>query len=418
MKRWQWAVRLLTRRMWFRASLFCLFAALLALAGALIGHTISYDFAAKIGSKSVDNILNVLASSMLAVTTFSLTAMVSAYAGATSNITPRAVQLLIEDSTAQNALATFLGSFLFAIVGIIALSTGFYGDTGRVILFGGTILVIVVIVVTFVRWIEHIAKFGRVSDTIHRVENAATAAVRMMAQRPRFGPRQRIVVPDDATVIRHTDIGRITHIDMADLAKVAKQIGATIHLAALPGTLVDPARRLAWTTAGIDARQERRIHDAFTLSANRAFDHDPRFGLVVLSEIASRALSPAVNDPGTAIAVLEAGTRVLATMLRHDVKASSAGCTTGVTIPPFAFPDLIEDLYRPIARDGAGIIEVGIRLQKSLAALSSICGDANGDCAAEATDALGRAKRSLDSGRDSERLVHIHHRYWPARTSG
>lgn len=92
MKRWQWAIRVVTRRMWFTAALFCLFAVALALAGALIGHAISYNFATKIGAKSVDNILNVLASSMLAVTTFSLATMVSAYAGATSNITPRAVQ--------------------------------------------------------------------------------------------------------------------------------------------------------------------------------------------------------------------------------------------------------------------------------------------------------------------------------------
>ncbi|MFY8195180.1 MAG: DUF2254 family protein [Novosphingobium sp.] len=111
--------------MWFWAGLFCLFAIGLALARAFIGHAISYEFATKVGARSVDSILNVLASSMLAVTTFSLTAMVSAYSGATSNITPRAVQLLVEDTTAQNALATFLGSFLFAIVGIIALSTGF-----------------------------------------------------------------------------------------------------------------------------------------------------------------------------------------------------------------------------------------------------------------------------------------------------
>ena len=410
MKRWQWAIRLLARRIWLRAALFCLFAVALALAGALIGHTIPYDFAAKVGAKSVDNILNVLASSMLAVTTFSLSAMVSAYSGATSNITPRAVQLLIDDTTAQNALATFLGSFIFAIVGIIALSTGVYGETGRVILFGGTVLVIVV---TFVRWIEHISRFGRVSDTIGRVERAATEAVRTMAQRPRFGPRRRIAMPDGATGIRHTAIGRITHVDAIELAAVAEQIAADIHLVALPGTLIDPARLLAWTGTPIDEAQTRRIRDAFTISNERAFDRDPRFGLVVLSEIASRALSPAVNDPGTAIAVIEAGTRVLAAMLRHDPDPDEA-LPGRVHIPPFAFPDLIEDLYRPIARDGAGIIEVGIRVQKSLAALQAIEPEATRDCRQEAEDALDRAARALDSDRDRERLTRVHRRYWAA----
>jgi len=334
------------------------FAAALALAGALIGHAVSYDFAAEVGSKSVDNILNVLASSMLAVTTFSLTAMVSAYAGAASNITPRAVQLLIEDRTAQNLLTTFLGSFLFAIVGIIALSTGLYGETGRVFLYFGTIIVIIVVVVTFIRWIEHISQFGRVSDTIDRVERAATAAVREMTQPPRLSPPARLAMPNEATIVRHTRIGRVTHIDANELAALADEIGARLHLVALPGTLVDPSRTLAWTTARLDARQADRVRAAFTLSNSRAFDHDPRFGLVVLSEIASRALSPAVNDPGTAIAVIEAGTRVLAAMLGHNYKPPRDE-TAGIDIPPFAFPDLIEDLYRPIARDGAGAVEVG-----------------------------------------------------------
>ncbi|WP_246332113.1 DUF2254 domain-containing protein [Sphingomonas chungangi] len=413
MTRWQWALRLLTRRMWFRSALFCVFAVVLALAGALIGHAISYDFASKIGAKSVDNILNVLASSMLAVTTFSLTAMVSAYSGATSNITPRAVQLLIEDSTAQNALATFLGSFLFAIVGIIALSTGLYGETGRVILYAGTILVIVVIVVTFVRWIEHIARFGRVSDTIERVERAAMGAVHGMAQRPRFGPRERIAIPDSATKIHHTGIGRVTYVDLAQLADVAEDAGAEINPVALPGTLVDPARLLAWTTATLDDKQVQSIRDAFTIEHNRTFDHDPRFGLVVLSEIASRALSPAVNDPGTAIAVIEAGTRVMARILRHKPDPDRSP-PAGVNVPPFALPDLLEDLYRPIARDGAGTIEVGVRLQKALAALQHIDEGARADCAAVATDALSRAHPAFDSAADAERLARIHARYWPA----
>lgn len=70
MKKWQWALRLLTRRMWFRAGLFCVFAIGLALASAVVGHAISYNFATKVGAGSVDNILNVLASRLLAVTTF------------------------------------------------------------------------------------------------------------------------------------------------------------------------------------------------------------------------------------------------------------------------------------------------------------------------------------------------------------
>lgn len=411
MRRWQWAFRLLTRQMWFRAGLFCVFAILLALASAFAGHTISYDFAADVGSKSVDGILNLLASSMLAVTTFSLTAMVQAYAGATSNITPRAVQLLIDDSTSQNALATFLGSFLFAIVGIIALSTGIYGSTGRVILYAGTILVILFIVVTFLRWIQHIARFGRVSDTIDRVERAATDAVRMMAQPPRFGVRGEASVPSDAKAVHHERIGRITHIDLTQIGKVAEDVGGEIHLVSMPGHLVDPARPLAWVPARIDDEQACLIRDAFTIAHHRTFDHDPRFGLVVLGEIAARALSPAVNDPGTAIAVIEAGTRVLSTVLQHRPDEDRSP-PARVSVPPVDFRDMIEDLFRPIARDGAGTIEVGLRLQKALAALVAIDERARADCRIEAQDAVERGRSELSSDRDISELRQLHRTLW------
>ncbi|WP_277923843.1 DUF2254 domain-containing protein [Sphingomonas hankookensis] len=397
--------------MWFRAGLFCVFAIALALASALVGHTISYDFAAKVGSKSVDGILNLLASSMLAVTTFSLTAMVQAYSGATSSITPRAVQLLIDDSTSQNALATFLGSFLFAIVGIVALSTGIYGNTGRVILYAGTILVILIIVVTFLRWIQHIARFGRVSDTIDRVERAATDAVRGMLQQARFGVADPPLIPGDAHVLHHNRIGRVTHVDVAEIGDVAAKIGANIHLVSGPVHFVDPSRPVAWVDAKLDDGQACLLRDAFTVEHQRTFDHDPRFGLVVLGEIAARALSHAVNDPGTAIAVIEAGTRVLSAVLRHRPGADCAP-PPRVIVPPVAFADMIEDLFRPIARDGAATIEVGIRLQKALAALVAIDERAMPDCRREAQDAFDRGQGKLASDRDAAELSLLHRRLW------
>ncbi|MHA6718883.1 DUF2254 domain-containing protein [Sphingomonas sp. RS6] len=412
MNRWQWAVRLLTRRMWFRASLFCLFAVLLGLGSALLGHAISYEFAASIGAKSVDHILDVLASSMLAVTTFSLTAMVQAYSGATSNITPRAVQLLVDDRMAQNALATFLGSFLFAIVGIIALSTGVYGETGRVLLFIGTILVIGLIVVTFLRWIDHVTHFGRVGDTIERVEKAATRAVQGIAQRPAFGAGEREDVPDGATTLCHPRIGRVTHVDLSQLQEAAEAMDAQFHLMALPGATVDPARPILWTNAPLDEEQRGRICAAFTVDRGRAFDHDPRFGLVVLAEIASRALSPAVNDPGTAMATMEAGTRVLATVLRHEPDEAVAP-PERVTVPPLRFRELLDDLFRPISRDGAGIVEVGIRLQGAIGALAAIDPEARAACRAAAQAAFERMSRALDDPQDQHLLASAHARFWP-----
>jgi uncharacterized membrane protein len=409
--RWQWLIRLLTRRMWFRAALVSAFGGALALAGALVGHTISYQFAATIGAKSVDGILTILASSMLAVTTFSLTAMVSAYSGATSTITPRAVQLLIDDSTAQNTLATFLGSFLFAIVGIIALSTGLYGETGRVILLAGTVAVIIFIVVTLLRWIEHITRFGRVSDTIDRVERAAIAAVDTIPVPLALGTERTQPDARGMTPVMPKTMARVTHVDVAVLGKLAEAIGADIHVLALPGKLVEPERPIALVAGGCDDTAVDKVRQAFTLSHHRTFDHDPRFGLVVLSEIASRALSPAVNDPGTAIAVIEASARVMMRLADHRTK-EGAQLPARVHVPPIHFTELLDDWCRPIARDGAAIVEVGIRLQKALGALARHAELFRPLIKQEAHDAAERSKVAMTNERDHMLLEHTHYSHF------
>jgi len=406
--RWRWLMRLLLRRIWFRAALFSLSSVVLALLAAFVAPFIPYELSTKIGSDAVDNILGILASSMLAVTTFSLTAMVSAFSAASGTITPRATQLLVEDSTAQNALSTFIGAFLFAIVGICALSTGIYGTSGRVILYAGTILVIAIIVITLLRWIGHLSSFGRVGNTIDRVEKVTHAAIERSGYRVAVAPDG--IPPRRGRRPVFTDkIGYSTHIDLIALDKVAARLGCTIDLSIAPGAFVTPNREIAWLDGG-NAANDVEIRDAFTFNHHRQFDHDPRLGLVVLSEIASRALSPAVNDPGTSIAVLGSGVRVMAALL--DQARTGAKDGKRVRLPEIAIEDLLDDLFRPIARDGAGIVEVAIKLQRSLAEIAGMVPSAYGPLAMRAADALARCQASMTFEADLECVRTVYRAHW------
>lgn len=371
LSRWQWLLVQITRRLWFRATLFSVLGILVAVLAAMAQPLIPPDMSAKIGADSVDNILGIIASSMLAVTTFSLSTMVAGYAAATSNVTPRATKLLIEDPTTQNALATFIGSFLFSLVGIVALSTGIYGGEGRVVLFAATLLVIALVVVTLLRWIDHLARLGRVGETTERVEEAAALALRERRKRPALGGvERRGPVPGAAIAVHAETIGYVQHIDVAALSKAAG--AGSIQVEALPGAFVDPTRPLAFA-AGLDRAGVAAIRDAFTVASARSFEQDPRFGLSVLAEIASRALSPSLNDPGTAIDVIGRAIRLLA-ILVEPVEAGrdrEPPCAN-VTVPTLSVEDMFDDIFTPIARDGAGILEVQLRLQKALRSLAGL----------------------------------------------
>ncbi|WP_279483856.1 DUF2254 domain-containing protein [Aureimonas sp. SK2] len=405
--RWFWLLRRLSRRIWVRATLFSLAGVLTALAAIVLSPYIPSDLPTKIGSDAVDNILSIIASSMLTVTTFSLSTMVSAYSAATSNVTPRATRLVIEDTTTHNVLSTFIGSFLFSLVGIIALSTGLYSDRGRVVLFAVTILVIVAIVVTLLRWIDHLSSLGRVTQTTERVEAVALEAMRERRRNPYLGGsplHDPSVIPRSARPVFPDEVGYVQHVDVGALAALADHGPSRIYLCSIPGDLVDPTTPIAMVK-GLDVDEpEQHVRDAFTIGDIRSYDQDPRFGASVLTEIASRALSPGINDPGTAIDVIGRAVRLL-TVWGEPLDKEAEVAHPNVFVPPILIGDLFDDLFTPIARDGASTVEIGVRLQKAFRSLARYGRDGfAGNAQRHSREALERAEAALAIEADKRRL--------------
>jgi uncharacterized membrane protein len=295
--------------------------------------------------------------------------MVSAYSSATQLATPRATQLLISDRMSQNALSTFLGAFVFAVVGIIGLQTRLYGGQGRVLLLIATVLLVALVVITLLRWIAHLAAFGRMADVIDRVEDAARSAMRTFAGDPHGGGRPAVPVPDGARPVSSAVIGYVTHIDVGALGAHAERHSITVHVAAIPGTLVHEGRPLLHVV-GDAGEHDDKLVQAFVVERHRDFENDPRLGLIALGEIAGRALAPATNDPGTAVEVLNA---LLRTLSELPVGEPSADCDLPpVYVPRPSIDELIRAGFAPIVREGAGEEEVAIRTFKVLTALGSV----------------------------------------------
>lgn len=376
--RWRWIISRITKRLWFRATLFSVLGVITALLALVFKDYVPDSLSDSIGADAVDKILSIIAASMLTVTTFSLSVMVTAYASASNGVTPRATSLVIEDTTTQNALATFIGSFLFSLVGIIALSTGTYGKQGRVLMFAVTILVIVLIIYTLLRWIDHLSKLGRVGETIDRVETATTAAMKARIEWPHLGASPYPShVPNNMTKVSANDVGYVQYIDVKSLGEIATELDCDLYMQVVPGSFVSLGEDIALMhiTAAADALEEiqRRVLATVTIGTRRTFEHDPRFGLSVLSEIASRALSPAVNDPGTAIDVISRGVRIFSGLGAQSSKPNEPeSLCKRVFMPGLQLEDMFADFFSPIARDGAGLVEVGIRLLKALGSLKRL----------------------------------------------
>ena len=354
--------------MWIRATAFSLLSVLIAILSATLDRYIP-EVGPRFKAGALDGVVDILSSSMLVVTSFSLTTMVTAFAAAATNVTPRAARLLTTDSVATNTLSTFVGSFLFSVVATVGLAAGLYNDSGRMLLFWTSLGVIAAVTVALLRWIEELTHMGRMGDTIARVEAVAVEAATHWGRQPRMGAGVYDRVPEDAEPIGTSDAGYLRFLDVRGLQKVAEQAQAELFLECLPGQFVSPARPLAWARAPLNETLRARIRKCFDVAHERNFDQDPRFGLVVLAEIASRALSPGINDPGTAIQVLGTGARVLLAYV-DAFSGEKEVVFDRIFARDLRAEDLLADFIDPIARDGLSLVEVQLRVQRVLAAVA------------------------------------------------
>ncbi len=356
--------------------------------------------------ESIETLLQVIAASMLVMAIFAVGSMVSAYASASNNATPRAFPLVIADDVSQNALTAFIGAFIFSIVALFALQNGYYDRAGRFALLLLTFLAFAVVILTFVWWVDRIARLGRLGATIDKVESATAAALRRRRRVPRLGASK--VGPRDgrAAVIYSESIGYVQQVKVAALQAIAEKCEIQIEVAALPGTFASPAQPLAYVTANSvdlsDAGPE--ISAAFVIGRDRTFEDDPRFGLVVLAEIASRALSPGINDSGSAIGVIGSLVRLFVLWSEPVVNDESVELQFDrVAVPELSLEDMFDDAFTVIARDGAGAVEVNLRLQKAFEALASVASTETCKVSLHfARMSVARAEKALELPEDLE----------------
>lgn len=328
--------------------------------------------------------------------------MVSAFSAASGATTPRAVPLIAGDLRAQTSISVFIGAFLYSIVGIIGLSAGLYSDAGRLFLFVVTLGVLVLVVTSLIRWIGHISVIGRVGHTIGVVETETRRALTAMSEHPLFDCRKLEGEAKGEPICVKTP-GYVQHCDANALQRLAEKHDLTVSVLGRPGTYATPVRPLMMVEGVFDDDLSEAMMDCFVLGERRAYDSDPRFGFIVLGEIADKAMSASINDPGTVMVVIDTVTRLL---LEWEDENKS-GENDRVLIAPLLPREVLVDFYRPLARDGAHIIEVVSRMLKSLETVAA-CKPTFREAARElARDAIARAEPAMTAQSDLAELRQV-----------
>ena len=403
-----------SRRLWVRVVFLGLLAFVALGVTQVIEALIPKELGTTLTGAAADRLLQIIANAMLAVTTFSITVMVTVYRASSTQWTPRVHRLIIQDRTTQNTLAVFIGAYVYALVAIILRELGIYVDERALVLFVMTVLVLAVSVIYLIRWVLHLQTFGSLIDTTRQIEDVTRAQFQDRLDNPCLGANAFTgEVPEGAKELHAWESGYIQHIYPEALDAAAKAHGVELYLIKNIGHFSfvnEPMLMVAdrgkpedddhdWDSLVEAVRANVRLGDL------RTYDQDPRFGLVVMGEVASKALSPGVNDPGTAIDVITRIGRILSAYT--DEKSQDRDTKLDrLYVAPLDPKDLVEDGFAALARDGVAVVEVQQRLQSVLAGLMRHPDDGLCKAARDAAEVhLRRTLGAIDFEPDRERVL-------------
>jgi uncharacterized membrane protein len=360
------------RSLGLRVSFYAALALALPICSPLIVGTLSDETTDWLGFAAVEPVLTILASSMLAVSTFSLNVMVSSHRMAASTTTPRMHRLLLEDTTTQSVLAVFIGAFVFALTSIVLFQAQVLTDRDAVVVMAVTIAVAAGVVLAMLRWIGHLSTLGSMEESLRLATVRADAALSALARDPALRGQpltDATVMPVEATTLRAAETGILQLIDVAGLQRALPE-AASVYVLHSPGTHVLKGQTLARIGGRHGAEVCNALRGQFTFGPERTHEQDAAYGLTILSEIGTRALSPGINDPGTAIAVLQR-LKGLLWDFAHVPAEPEACDAPNVFVPVTERATLVRAAFAQIAREGAGTPEVAATLLGTLRALGT-----------------------------------------------
>jgi uncharacterized membrane protein len=175
-----------------------------------------------------------------------------------------------------------------------------------------------------------------------------------------------VLWPRRSAVLQTLDVPRLLHL--------AEHEGARIHLCVAAGETIFDRDRVAVVTGGPNL-PDRELLAAFSLGSERTFDQDPALALRLLADIALRALSPAINDPTTAVQSLDVMTDLLRTLIGRDLGfevVDAADRTPRVVVKLLTWEDYVSVALDEIIARGFGSGQVQRHLVRLLEGLIAI----------------------------------------------
>jgi uncharacterized membrane protein len=316
-------------------------------------------------------VLSAIVGATAALTGFVVTVAVLVVQMAIGTFSARFMRLWYRDPLLKAVLAFLIGTLAFSFSLLRRVETDFVPNLG-VSIAGGLVLISLLLFVVFLDQYLHklrpvyVASLG--VGYVHR--EFARLVEALDASDVFAGPYS----PDGlvpSLVVRSTSAGAIQAIDIDGLVSWARKHDCLLVLQHHVGDFIPTHATLVKVYGNrSDMTGERKLRGMVALGTERTVEQDPAFAVRVVVDVAAKALSAAINDPTTAVQVLDELSEVLRTIgttdLEHAQLPEDDPHPRGLVIPMRSWDNYLALAVTEIRLYGSSAIQVVRRLRAML----------------------------------------------------
>ena len=321
--------------------------------------------------------LTSLVTAMITMATLVISITMVVLTLAAQQLGPRLIRSFMADRRTQATLGLFFATVVYLLL-VLRAAYGNVETVPNLAVSGGTLLVLLCLVALLV-FVHHLARSIIADNSIERVGEALDEDILRLLPPPggkyEKAPDKRPSETGSPLSLKAN--GYVQGLDYEGLVAIAQEADAVIEISFKPGRHVVQGSTYAWISPADAANDDIRdqIESCVVVGGERASIQDLEASVRQLVEVGLRALSPGINDPFTATAVIDRLTTSLAKIMRRGPAQCVWTDSDGVVrliAPHSTFANIVQEAFRQIRQHGSDQPAVLIRLVESLGQLLAL----------------------------------------------
>jgi len=251
-------------------------------------------------------VMSTVAASLFTLVVVGSSAVLLVVQLASAQLTPRVIALVYRNTARKLCLSAFVFTFTFSVAALVRIENSVPYLTSYLAAYG-----FLANLALFLFFIDSIGKTVRPSSALQVVAFAGREVIRSVyplrlddrvpnALEPAEGFKDE----HERVVINKVD-GVVLSFDLKGLVSLAERSNCFLELVPQVGDYVASGDPLFRIFNGGESIRDDSFHKAVAISQERNLDQDPMFAFRIIVDIASKALSPAINDPTTAVLAID-----------------------------------------------------------------------------------------------------------------